>query len=258
MRRSIAVPSPLSNMSIPHLLAELATGEDSESLAAALTSAGAEVQGKRMGEGDWNAARAAGILTAVSDWILKFSASKKLSFVLSFIEKLIKTCNLSEDLNLLLEKEDISEVEGLFSPSFVSCLLSLLNSVMSSAKIERYSKLLLALLRISSLTVHHTSIAAAFRRKGILKQLLTLYIAILQQTTSTEATSLLLHWLSIVLIKLGQFHEKCRDYMIRKGVVQHVCTYLSTDIRQNERLEGVVDGVNLLGAIAGNSKRVRR
>jgi len=240
-------------MSLPQLLAEVGTGEDSEALAAVLSTAGAELQEKRLGEGDWTAPKAAQVLTAVSDWILKFSASKKLSTVLSFIEKLLKTCNLNDELNLLIEKDDIGEIEGLFSPSFVSCLLSLLNSVMSSAKIERYSKLLISLLRISSLTVHHSAIAAAFRRKGILKQLLTLYIAILKQTSGTESTSLLLHWLSIVLIKLALYHEKCRDYMIRKGVVQNLVGYLGTDIRENDRLEGVIDGVSLLGAMAGNS-----
>lgn len=242
-------------MSLAQLMAELALGEDSEALAAKIAAATSELQNKQVGTGEWTVANAAAILTAVSEWILKFSASKRLSAMLNFCEKLLKGCHLTEEVNLLIEKEDIESTEGLFSAPFVSCLLSLLNSVLSSAKMERYSKLLLSLLRICSFTVHHSSLASALRRKGLLKQLLSLHLATLKDSApSTESTRMLVHWLGIVLIKLAVYHEKCRDYLLRKGVVQSLLAFLSADVREPERLESVTDSIVFLGAMAGNSK----
>ena len=61
------------------------------------------------------------------------------------------------------------ELKTVISNNFVSCLLSLINSILQSKNITKYSKILFNLLSISVMLITQSAVVSAFRRKGTLK-----------------------------------------------------------------------------------------
>jgi len=173
-------------------------------------------------------AEAADYLNVIADWIVQHSSSKMLSIVLQFTSAFLEFCGLKVPFAVEVQDTQVAETlhKNLLSGSFVSCMLSLLNSIMQS-NIEKYAKMFLTLLKISSMIMPLPSVASSFRRKGALKQLITFMKTLIKQETHTEQNLQIISLMSIIIAKLAAKHEKCRDYLVRKGCVQAFLSSLS-------------------------------
>jgi hypothetical protein len=164
---------------------------------------------------------AAEYLGVVADWIVAHSSSKMLSIVLQFTSVFLEYCGLR--VSFAVDVRETKSIEALhknlLSGSFVSCMLSLLNSIMQS-NIDKYAKMFHTLLKISAMIMPLPSVASSFRRKGALKQLITFMKTMLKQDNISEQTLQIISVMGVIIAKLAAKHEKCRDYLVRKGCVQ--------------------------------------
>lgn len=218
-------PFAIYIMSLPlqacfDLSAKLKTG-DAPELPGLISRATAELKANQFPCEGMDKADAAEYLNVIAEWIVQHSSSKMLSIVLQFTSCYLEFCGLKVSFSVDVEETQSSEAlhKNLLSGSFVSCMLSLMNSIMQS-NIDKYAKMFLTLLKISSMIMPLPSVASSFRRKGALKQLITFMKTLIKQDTFTEQNLQIISIMGTIISKLAAKHEKCRDYLVRKGCVQ--------------------------------------
>jgi hypothetical protein len=188
------------------------------------------------------------LVNSLADWVSKHSSSKKLEPVLSLCADIYFSQGFVEDFVFPLNEE----VQSLPSNNLVSCILSLINSILKSNQAEKYIRLLSRLLILSSFISSQKEVPDSFRRKGTLKMMLTLYKSLIKAGAKSEPSVKVLCLLASTFCKMSHYSRKCREYIVRKAGVQTYCLVLNPGgvYQQEDRLR--VRTLYALGALAGN------
>ena len=187
-------------------------------------------------------------VNTLAEWVAKHSASKKLELVLGLCVEIYVSQGFAEEFSYPLNEE----VQSMPSSSLVSCILSLINSILKSNQAEKYIRLLSKLLSLSSFISCQKGVPDSFRRKGTLKLILALYKNLIKAGAKSDPSLRVLSLLSSTFCKMAFYSSKCREYMIRKGGAQACCSILNPAgvYQREERLKFIT--LYTLGSLAGN------
>lgn len=188
-------------------------------------------------------------INLLAEWISKHSASKKLENVLGLCVEIYASQGFSEDFLFPLNDED----ENFPCNNFVSCVLSLINSILKSNQAEKYIRLLFKLLQLSSFIVHQKTVSESFRRKGSLKLILGFFKNLVKAGAKSEHSIKVLILICNIFCKIGYSSNKCRDYIVRKSGVQIICAILSPTGNYQQEQKLIYSSLYALGTLAGNN-----
>lgn len=191
----------------------------------------------------------ADLINLLADWISKHSSSKKLESVLDFCVNIFHSQGYSEEFSFPLNDEPVVYP----CTNFVSCVLSLVNSILKSNQAEKYIKIFVKLLALSSFIIHQKSVPDSFRRKGTLKLMLVLYKNLIKAKAKSEHSLKVLCLMNSIFSKMAHGNSKCRDYIVRKGGVQIFSTILSPTSGYVQETKFISMCLYALGALAGNN-----
>ena len=189
------------------------------------------------------------LMNCLAEWVSKHSSSKKLENVLGLCIDIFLSQGYEENFLYPLNDEEIVYP----CSNLISCVLSLVNSILKSNQAEKYIKLFIKLLTLSSFIVHQKSVADSFRRKGSLKLMLILYKNLIKAGAKSEHSVKVLCLLTSIFCKIGHSNNKCRDYIVRKGGVQILCSVLSLSGNYSQEQGFIYKCLYALGALAGNT-----
>lgn len=133
----------------------------------------------------------------------------------------------------------------------MSCILSLLNSILKSPQAEKYIKLLSKLLILSCFIAEQKSVPDTFRRKGTLKFIINLYKNLVKAGAKSDQSLKVLKLISDFFSKVCFFSAKCQEYLIRKGLVQVYCNLLNAGGAYSGETELRFKVLYALGSISG-------
>lgn len=137
--------------------------------------------------------------------------------------------------------------------SLLSCILSLLNSILKSPQAEKYIRLLSKLLILSCFIVEQKTVPDSFRRKGTLKFILTLFKNLIKAEAKSDQSLRVLKLIADFCSKITYNSNKCREYLIRKGAVQVFCNILSPTSAYQKDSEFLYKILYALGNLAGST-----
>ncbi|CAG9313195.1 unnamed protein product [Blepharisma stoltei] len=235
-------------MSISEIKEYLSRGEDSEELGSKINDLVFQITEHTATTIAPEAANE--LLNTISEWILQHSSSKRLENLLKLIFVIYQNQGLSEEFNFL--GMDEAEVKIAACPNLVSCILSLLNSVLKSNQAEKYMRILTLLLRISAMIVQQKTVPNFFRRKGSLKMLIALYRNLVKASARSEGSIKILTLICEVMANMAVKNEKAREYLTRKAVIQASCA-LITNPNYTSDNKLMSKALYLLGSTAGSS-----
>ena len=187
------------------------------------------------------------LLNSSADWICKNSSSKKLESLLS----LCISIHIYQGHNETFTYPLTDEISLPSSTNLVSCILSLLNSILKSPQAEKYIKLLSKLLILSCFIAELKSVPDLYRRKGTLKFILTLFKSLVKAGAKSEQSLKVLKLISDFFSKICTSSPKCREYLIRKGSVQLFCNILGANGVYSKETELVYKVLYALGSVTG-------
>jgi hypothetical protein len=232
----------------------ITSGEDSAALSELLRSSIEQLADETFPSTEFNYAQAEELLNSIAEWILSHSTSRQLEMALIYMSSFLRWVGLSEQYVVDQQKRTSNdEKKSLVSATLISCILSLINSIMKSNQIEKYGRMLIELLKISAMIMQQPSVASSFRRKGTLKSLLTLYRNMIKQKATSDGTIAILIHTNWLIAKLAQKHEKCRDYLVRKATVQALSAVISPEGPYKRKQELIESSLYALGALAENN-----
>lgn len=188
-------------------------------------------------------------INSAAEWITKHSSSKKLESVLGLCAEIYSSQGFTEDFIFPLNEETtIMPLANL-----VSCVLSLINSILKSNQAEKYIRLLSKLLVISSYIVEQKTVPDSFRRKSSLKLMLTLFKNLVKAGAKSEHSVRVLSQLCTIISKMSYYSNKCREYIVRKGGIQVLCNILNQNSTYQKEDKLLYKALYALGTLAGNN-----
>lgn len=161
-----------------------------------------------------------------------------------------QTQGFTEDFSFLELDEELPKIPA--CPNLVSCVLSLLNSVLKSNQAEKYIRILTLLLRISCMIVQQKTVPNFFRRKGSLKMLVSLFRNLTKASARSEGSIKILTLICGLMANIAIKNDKSREYLSRKAAIQANCSLISNSVYANDsRLMN--KSFYVLGSLAGTS-----
>lgn len=227
-------------MASESLISLLSQGQDSENLLSLISTVQSSLPSN-------TAESLNALLNSSADWICKNSSSKKLESLLS----LCISIHIYQGHNETFTFPLTDEISLSSSTNLVSCILSLLNSILKSPQAEKYIKLLSKLLILSCFVAEQKSVPDLYRRKGTLKFILTLFKSLIKAGAKSDQSLKVLKLISDFFSKICFFSPKCREYLIRKGSIQVFCNVLGTDGIYSKETELAYKVLYALGSVTG-------
>lgn len=187
------------------------------------------------------------LLSCMSEWVIMRSSSKLVQEVLRLAIQLFYSLNLHSEFTFPLN--ETQKPTPSINLGFITCILSLMNSILKSEDPQRYKRILLSSLEISSQVVADKSILNSYRRKGTLKLILT-YFKSLVKSNETSSRDLV-RLICVMIAKLSYASAKNRDYITRKSGISILCSLIKLEGGLTDDLKVLNEAIGALGSMAG-------